>query len=194
MEKPLFFEIQSDLREWFEKSHQTEKELWVGYYKKATKIPSINWSQSVDEAICFGWIDGIRKKVDEKSYKIRFTPRKSKSHWSAVNLEKAEKLIKLALMKPAGIEAYNKRDEKNSKQASYEQKSMQFDKEYEQKIKKNPKAWKFYENLPASYKKASIHWVMSAKREETRLRRLEIFIQSCEAGQKIPPLRRKSEK
>lgn len=193
MKKPVFFATQSELREWFEKHHQTESEVWIGYYKKATGIPSIDWSQSVDEAICFGWIDGLRRSIDEASYKIRFTPRNPKSHWSAVNLAKVEKLIEQDMMKPAGLEVYYQRDKKKSRQASYEREHVELDKGYEQKIRQNKTAWIFYENLAPSYKQASIHWIMSAKKEETRIRRLDILIQSCEAGQKIPPLRRKGE-
>lgn len=193
MKEPLFFATQSELRKWFQKHHQTETEVWIGYYKKATGIPSIDWSQSVDEAICFGWIDGIRRKIDEQSYKIRFTPRNPKSHWSAVNLAKVEKLLELGLIMPAGLEVYNQRDEKKSRQASYERQHIELDQQYEAKIRQNEKAWLYYKNLAASYKKASIHWVMSAKNEETRLRRLDILIQSCETEKKIPLLRRKSE-
>lgn len=191
MKEPLFFATPSDLRAWFEAHHQTEKEVWIGYYKKATGIPSIDWSQSVDEAICFGWIDGIRRSIDEKSFKIRFTPRNPKSHWSGVNLAKVEKLLELGKMTPAGLEVYHRRDEKKSRQASYERQNVELDTEYEARIRQNENAWQYYENLAASYKKASIHWVMSARKEETRLRRLEILIQSCEAGQKIPLLRGK---
>lgn len=188
-EKPLFFESPSALRAWFEKHHDQRQEVWIGYYKKATKIPSVDWSQSVDEALCFGWIDGLRKTIDEKRYKIRFTPRNPKSHWSAVNLEKVRVLKKRGLMKPTGMAVYEKRNKGRSKGASFERKTVLLDPVYEKQIRRNRKAWQFYERLAASYKKASIHWVMSAKREETRLRRLTILIQSCEAEQKIPPLR-----
>jgi uncharacterized protein YdeI (YjbR/CyaY-like superfamily) len=186
MKKPTFFKDRLKLRDWFRKNHKTKKELWVGYYKKHTKIPGIDWSESVDEAICFGWIDGIRKSIDEKSYKIRFIPRNPRSHWSKVNIEKAERLIKEKLMSPAGLELYNQRDEKRSKKASYEQKEVKLKKEYEQKIKANKKAWKYYQTMAPSARKTSIHWVMSAKREETKLRRLGIFIKSCEKNEKIP--------
>ncbi len=187
--KPKFFASQSEFWEWLKKNHKTVDELWVGYYKKATGKPSMTWSESVDQAICFGWIDGLRKSIDEESYKIRFTPRKPTSHWSAVNIKKVEKLTQLGLMMPAGIEAFKKRDEKRSKQASYEQKNVILSPQYEMKIKANQKAWTFFKMLAPSYKKATIHWVMSAKKEETRLRRLAILIHSSEEGQKVPPLR-----
>ncbi|MDN5200339.1 YdeI/OmpD-associated family protein [Fulvivirgaceae bacterium BMA10] len=187
--EPTFFEKQADLREWFEKNHNKVEALWVGYYKKGTGIPSIDWSQSVDEAICFGWIDGIRKKIDDQTYKIRFTPRKPRSHWSAVNIEKVQQLTKLGLMKPEGLAAYKKRDEKRSGQASYEQAHVALDKDYEKEIQKNKKAWEYFENMAPYYRKATIHWVMSAKKEETRLKRLDVLIKSSEEGQKIPPMR-----
>ncbi len=185
---PIFFANPSEFREWLARNHETTDELWVGYYKKATGKPSMTWSESVDQAICFGWIDGLRKSVDEESYKIRFTPRKPKSHWSAVNIQKVEKLTAQGLMTPAGLKAFRKRDEKRSKQASYEQKNMKLAPEYEAKIKVNPSAWDFFDALAPSYKKATIHWVMSAKKEETRRRRLDILIQSSADGQKVPPL------
>ncbi|KAA3614853.1 MAG: bacteriocin-protection protein [Calditrichaeota bacterium] len=187
--KTIFFPTQSDLRKWFEENHEHVKEIWVGYYKKATGIESIDWSQSVDEALCFGWIDGIRKSVDDKSYKIRFTPRNPKSHWSAVNLKKMEVLQKKGLITEAGLEVFNLRDKTKSEHSSYEQKVKKLPAEYENKIKVNIKAYKFYKELAPSYKKATIHWIVSAKKEETKLRRLQILIQSCEENLKVPLLR-----
>ena len=188
--KPKFFAQQSDFREWLERNHNAAQELWVGYYKKATGIPSITWPESVDEALCFGWIDGIRKSIDEKSYMIRFTPRNPRSNWSAVNIKRVEELTALGLMKTSGIAAFQKRLEKKSAQYSYERKDVKLDAEYEAELKANKKAWEFFQSLPPSAKKPSILWVMSAKREETRLRRLESLIKSSEEGQRIAPLRR----
>ncbi len=193
MDKPLFFPKQTDLRKWFTENHDGEKELWIGYYKKVTGIESIDWSQSVDEALCFGWIDGIRKSIDEQSYKIRFTPRNQKSNWSNVNLAKIKNLKKLGLMTEAGMNIFNKRDIEKYENASYEQKEVKLSQEYENKIQANKKTFEFFENLAPSYKKATIHWVMSAKREETRLNRLDVLIQSCKERKKVPPLRRKNE-
>jgi len=187
--KPVFFASPSDLRKWFEKNSETENELVIGYYKKATGKASIDWSQSVDQALCFGWIDGIRKSIDDESYQIRFTPRNPKSHWSRVNIEKAENLIKLGLMKPAGLKLYKNRDKKKSRQASYEQQKVELRKDFIQLFKKNKKAWDFFsKHLAPSYQKTSIHWVMSAIREETKRRRLDILIESSQKEQKIPPL------
>jgi len=187
--KPVFFASPSDLREWFEKNSETKQQLIIGYYKKATGKPSLDWSQSVDEALCFGWIDGIRKRIDAETYQIRFTPRNPKSHWSKVNIEKAENLIKLGLMKPAGLILYKNRDKKKTGQASYERQEVALRKDFIQSIKKNKKAWNYFDKkLAPSYKKASIHWVMSAKQEETKLRRMNILIDSSEKEEKIPPL------
>lgn len=144
----------------------------------------------MDQALCYGWIDGLRKSVDDQRYKIRFTPRRPDSNWSAVNIKKMKELTEKGLMQPAGLAIYEKRTENKSEVYSYEQKKVKLDPAFEAKIKANPKAWAFYEALAPSYKKASIRWVMSAKRAETRQRRLKILIQSSEEQQKIPQLRR----
>lgn len=184
---PEFFKSKKDLRKWFEKNHNKLTEQWIGFYKTASGRQSITWSESVDEALCFGWIDGIRKSIDEKSYMIRFTPRKPNSAWSAVNIKKIEELTKLGLMKPEGVAAFNKMKNSNSKIYTYEQKEIVLDKKYESIIKANKKAWKYFdEQLAPSYKKISIKWVMSAKQEATRLSRLKILIDSSANGEKIP--------
>lgn len=178
-------------RTWLEKNHKKEKELLVGFYKKSTGKKSITWTESVEQALCFGWIDGIRKSIDEISYSIRFTPRNPKSTWSAVNIDKVKGLIKLGLITEAGIEAYNRREDKNSKIYSFEQRIVKLNSEYEKIFKKNKKAWDFFQSAAPSYKKPATHWVMSAKQEETRLRRLDTLIKDSAAGQKIKLLRRK---
>ena len=186
--EPKFFASKSDFRKWLENNYNKEQVLWVGYYKKATSKPSITWPESVDEALCFGWIDGLRKSIDEISYKIRFTPRKPTSNWSKVNINRVKELIALDLMKPPGIEAFEKRIEKNAHNYSYEQNTVQLKKEYLEKIKTNKKAWDFFELLPPSAKRLSVLWVMSAKKEEIQQRRLDILIESSEQGQKVSPL------
>lgn len=186
----LYFYNPNDLRIWLEKNHNQKDVQWIGYYKVATGKPSITWEESVREALCFGWIDGLRKSIDDESYKIRFTPRRPNNHWSAKNLQMVEELIEQEKMKKPGLKAYQKRDKINSKQASYEKKKVKLKKEYEHQIRLNKKAWKFFEELAPGYTKTSIHWVMSAKREDTRRRRLKILIESCEKEQKIPPLQR----
>lgn len=185
-----FFETKTDFKNWLENHHTTEEVLWMGLYKVNSGKTSIRWSEAVEVALCFGWIDGLRKSIDDDSYKIRFTPRKSNSHWSQKNIDTAEQLIEEGRMQPAGLRAYRQRDEDNSAQASYEQEEVSLKKEYEKKIRANPKAWAFFQELAPGYTRTSIHWVMSAKMEETRQRRLQVLIESCEKGQKIPLLRR----
>jgi len=181
----VFFPTQKDMRKWFERNHKKEKELFAGYYKVSSGKPSITWSQSVDEALCFGWIDGIRRSVDEESYCIRFTPRKPKSNWSAINIKKVEELIKLDLMKPDGLALYNLREEKKSKVYSYENRAIAFDKSFEKKFRGNKQAWNYFKSTAPTYQKTTIRWVMGAKQEETRLKRLEELIRDCALGKKI---------
>lgn len=188
MKNILFFKTKSDLRNWFEKYHQIEKELFLGYYKLHAKKESVTWSESVDEAICFGWIDGIRRKIDDESYQIRFTPRNPKSNWSAVNIEKFKNLQKLGLIHKEGLEVFSKKTEEKSKTYSYERKNAELSKEFEAEIKKNKKAWLYFTKLAPSYKKASIHWVMSAKQIKTQSSRLKILIESSKEKKKIPLL------
>ena len=183
--KPTFFDTQNKLRKWFEKNHKKEKELLVGYYKIASGKPSITWSQSVDEAICFGWIDGIRKSIDDESYCIRFTPRNPKSNWSTINVKKVNELTKLGLMKPEGLIAFGYLKKEKSKIYSYENLEVKFDKPYRQKFKGNKKAWQFFQSMAPSYQKITTRWIMSAKQESTQLRRLSELISDCEAGKKI---------
>lgn len=161
-------------------------ELWVGFYKKDSGKPSITWPQSVDEALCFGWIDGIRKSIDDLSYKIRFTPRKTRSIWSSVNIKRAQELIEQGLMQPAGLKAFAAREENRSGIYSYEQRSPELPDQYAKKLKKDRTAWKFFQEQPPSYRKAANWWVQSAKKEETRLKRLERLIQLSAARQRIP--------
>lgn len=189
-----FFSKPEDFRGWLEENHKAEKELWVGFYKVGSGIPSITWPESVDEALCFGWIDGIRKSIDEKSYKIRFTPRSPKSIWSAVNIRKIAHLTKLGKMRPAGLEAFNKLDLKKATIYSFEQENISLDKTFEQKLKANKTAWNFFQSLPPSAKKQTIHWLMSAKRKDTKLTRLDTLIKCSEDGQRIPLLQRNKAK
>jgi uncharacterized protein YdeI (YjbR/CyaY-like superfamily) len=186
--KITFFPTQSDLRKWFTRNHKKADEFWVGYYKKNTGKPSITWQESVDEALCFGWIDGIRKSINEESYKIRFTPRRKGSNWSAVNIKRIKELIKFGLVKPAGLEVFKNRDAKKDEQYSFEQQKVELPKTFEKKIKANSKAWEYFIKLPPYAKRLSTWWVISAKREETKLKRLDILIQCSEEGRKIPPL------
>lgn len=186
----IFFNIPAEFRNWLDKHHHHKDVLWVGYYKVSTGKASMRWEESVREALCYGWIDGLRKSIDDESYKNRFTPRRPDSHWSTKNIKMAKELIEEGRMQPAGMKAYEQRDKDRSGKASYEQDSIELKKEYKEKIKANQKAWAFFKKLAPGYTKTSIHWVMSAKRKDTRQRRLKVLIESCEEGKKIPMLRR----
>jgi uncharacterized protein YdeI (YjbR/CyaY-like superfamily) len=188
--KPVFFAKPSEFSAWLQKSHAREAECWVGYYKKGTGRPSMTWPESVDEALCFGWIDGIRKSIDESSYMIRFTPRKPTSIWSAVNIGRVTELTRLKRMKPTGLVAFERRNEVKSKVYAYEQAHAQLDEALEQKFRKHRRAWDFFQAQPPSYRKVATWWVVSAKREDTRLRRLDTLIADSAAGQRISQLRR----
>lgn len=173
-----------------EENHKTETELWVGYYKKATGKPSITWPESVDQALCFGWIDGIRKRIDDEAYQVRFTPRKSNSHWSHVNIKRIEELKKANLVTKTGLAAYAKRDPENTGKASFEQEKVELSSEFKKRLKANKAAWTFFnKKLAPSYQKQSIHWIMSAKREETREKRFQILMECSMKEEKIPPLK-----
>jgi uncharacterized protein YdeI (YjbR/CyaY-like superfamily) len=176
----IFFSKQSEFRKWLEKKHQKETELLVGFCKVDSGKPSITWSQSVDEALCFGWIDGVRTSIDKDSYQIRFTQRKPTSIWSAVNIKKIEDLIKHGLMQPAGLASFENRKENKSKIYSYENAEVKFSTEFEKQFKANKKAWKYFQTLAASYRKPSTNWVMSAKQETTRIKRLTELIADSE--------------
>jgi uncharacterized protein YdeI (YjbR/CyaY-like superfamily) len=181
---PTFFPNQSDFRKWLKQNHKKETELLVGFYKIGRGKPSMTWPQSVDEALCFGWIDGVRKSIDRESYCIRFTPRKSTSIWSAVNIKKVEELTKKGLMQPAGLVSFEKRKEGKSGIYSYEKEATKLAETYEKKFKANKKAWAFFTSLAPSYQKLGIHRVMDAKQEKTQLSRLEKLITESEAGRK----------
>ena len=180
-----FFSTPVEFRKWLRRHHKTEQQLWVGFHKKHTCRPSISWPESVDEALCFGWIDGIRKSVDEGSYKIRFTPRRSGSIWSAVNIGRAGYLIRKNRMQPAGMAAFKARIENKSGIYSYEQRSEQLPEPYAGKLRKNARAWRFFRAQPPSHRKALIWWIVSAKKEETRRNRLAKLIAESEQGRRL---------
>jgi uncharacterized protein YdeI (YjbR/CyaY-like superfamily) len=180
--KPTFFKTPADFRKWLEKNYSKETELIVGYYKVDSGKASITWSESVDQALCFGWIDGIRKSYNEESYTVRFTPRKATSIWSAVNIKKVEELTKQGLMLPAGIAAFQKRREDKSGVYSFEKAEMKFSPPFEKQFKANKKGWDYFQALAPSYRKTSIHWVMSAKQEATQMKRLAQLIEESAKG------------
>ncbi len=184
----VFFDSTDAFDAWLD-AHPDATEVWVGYYRKSTKRPSITWSDSVDVALCHGWIDGVRKSIDDQSYKIRFTPRKKTSIWSAVNVRKVGELVAAGKMRPAGLALFNARTDAIGYKS--EDRNIPLSPEFEAKIKANAAAWDFLNALAPSYRRDSIWWVMSAKREDTRVKRLGVLIESCEAGLKIPSMRKK---
>ena len=179
---PTFFAKQSDFRKWLQKNHTRKTELLVGFYKVGSGKPSITWSQSVDEALCFGWIDGVRKSIDKETYQIRFTQRKPASIWSTINIRKIKELTKQGLMQPAGLASFEKRTASKSGIYSYENDETAFTPQFERKFKENKKAWKYFQSLAPSYKKVSTHWVMRAKQELTKIKRLNELIADSAAG------------
>lgn len=183
-----FFKTPAEFRKWLHKNHPSETELWLAFYKKDSGRPSVTWPEAVDEALCYGWIDGVRKSVDDISYTIRFTPRKPGSIWSLVNIRRVNELTKLRRMMPAGLAAFETRDEERAKKYSYENRPRQLGDPYEKKFRANKKAWEFYQSQPAGYRRVSSFWVTSAKQEETRLRRLEQLIAYSAKGERLPQL------
>jgi uncharacterized protein YdeI (YjbR/CyaY-like superfamily) len=187
----LFFATPDDLRKWFEENHDKATEQWIGFYKKSTGKPSITWEQLVDQELCFGWIDGIRKSIDAESYANRITPRKPRSTWSAVNIKRVEELTKLGLMTPAGLKAFEKRTDANSSIYSYENRhNIQLDAAYEEQLKANEKAWAFFQAQAAWYQRSAVYWVMSAKKDETKLKRLQTLIDDSANGRTVAPFTR----
>lgn len=182
---PRFFTDSEEMRAWLRDNHAVLAEQWIGYYKKASGIPSITWTESVHVALCFGWIDGIRKSIDDKTYMIRFTPRRPESRWSARNLAAMETLIAAGLAEKPGLAAFEARQ---AETAAPPPRAV-LSEDFERKVKANPAAWQFLQALRPSQRKHSIAWVQSAKKEETRLRRLEVLIASCANAEPIPPLR-----
>lgn len=188
MDDVTFFTSQDEFSNWLEAHHAEASELWVGFFRKHTDRAGPTWSEAVDVALCYGWIDGIRKTIDADRYRIRFTPRKPGSIWSAVNVQKATALIEQGKMTPAGMTLFDNRSDAQGYSAASRQ--VPLDQAYEDKIRTNHSAWAFFSSLAPSYKRDSIWWVMSAKREATRLKRLEVLINSSAEGQKIPSLRK----
>jgi uncharacterized protein YdeI (YjbR/CyaY-like superfamily) len=183
--KPKFFRTPTDFETWLEKNHATATELWVGFYKKESRKPSITWPESVDQALCFGWIDGIRKRVDEISYQIRFTPRRRGSVWSAINIKRARELARQKQMRPAGLEAFAARIENKSGIYSYERRSTELVEPYARLLKMNKAAASFFKKQPPSYRKMIGWWIVSAKKEETRMARLAKLISESAKGKRL---------
>jgi uncharacterized protein YdeI (YjbR/CyaY-like superfamily) len=183
--KPEFFQTPADFGTWLEKNHATATELWVGFHKKDSGKPSITWPESVDQALCFGWIDGIRKGVDENSYKIRFTPRRRGSIWSAINIKRAKELVRQKQMRPTGLKAFAARIENKSGIYSYEQRTTELEEPYPTYLRKNKAASNFFKKQPPSYRKMIGWWIISAKKEETRIARLTKLISESAKGKRL---------
>lgn len=190
--KPKFFRTSEQFRQWLEKNHDKTTELFIGFHKKASGKKSITYPEALDEALCFGWIDGVRKSIDEISYMQRFTPRKARSTWSNVNCRHVERLQKEGRMTEAGLKAYSLRDPKRTGIYAFENKPREFSPEFEKKFRSNKRAWDFFQSEPPSIRKVCIFWVMSAKQEETRLRRLDSLIESSAKGVRRGVLESKS--
>lgn len=188
MIKPVFFKNCDELRNWLSENHDKTLELWLGYYKKKSKKFNYSWSDTVDELLCYGWIDGLRKSIDEERYMIRITPRKPSSIWSRVNIEKIEKLIAENRMQPSGMAAWHRKKDSKSQIYAFEQNTIVLDKLFENAFKKNKRAYQFFNELAPSTKRQCIWWVMSAKKEETKLRRLDKLIYHSDKEEKIPQL------
>ncbi len=182
---PIFFPTQEDFRYWFEENHETATEIIVGYYNVKSGKTGMTWSESVDQALCFGWIDGVRRKVDEESYCNRFTPRKAKSNWSAVNIVKVAVLTEKGLMKPAGIAAFEKRTADKSAIYAYENESKCFSEVFETRFRANENGWSFFGAQANWYRKQMINWVMTAKQEKTRESRLEKLLAASADGKRL---------
>jgi uncharacterized protein YdeI (YjbR/CyaY-like superfamily) len=186
MEEPTHFETPAELRAWFDRHHESAPELWVGFHRKGSGRPSITWPEAVDEALCVGWIDGIRKSVDATSYKIRFTPRKPTSNWSSVNIGRVAELTAQGRMRPAGLAAFERRSEAKSGIYSYEQrKQARLEPAQEREFRANAEAWRYFQAQPQGYRKTATWWVVSAKREATRAKRLATLIDDSANGRRL---------
>ena len=188
---PTFFDTPADFRAWLANHHTSAAELWVGFRKKATGMPSITWPEAVDQALCFGWIDGLRKTVDAGAYMIRFTPRRAGSNWSAVNIQRVAALTAAGLMQPAGLRAYEARTAEKSGIYSYETRPEALPEPYAAILRKNKAAWTDFGQRTPAYRRGAIGWVISAKTEETRMRRLALLIDCSAKGNPIPLLDRR---
>jgi uncharacterized protein YdeI (YjbR/CyaY-like superfamily) len=193
--EPIYFSSPDEFRAWLEEHHETETEVWVGYWKKATGKPSLVWSQAVDEALCFGWIDGVLRGIDDERHIQRFTPRKPASNWSAINIAKVERLRAEGRMRPAGEAAFARRRGDRSGIYSYEQRhNARLEPDEQARFEANAAAWEYFTSRPPSYRKPAVWWVVSAKKPETRERRLATLIEQSAAGEPINQLRPRKRK
>ena len=184
-----FFASTDELRDWFDANHETAEELWLGYYKKASGRPTITWSDAVDEALCVGWIDSVRYSLDDERSAQRFTPRRKGSVWSAINVGKVADLTKQRRMRPAGVAAYEARDPERTAIYSYEREAASLTDDELERLRANPAAWEDWDRRPPSYKRAVTSWITSAKKAETRARRLEALIDASASNKPVGPMR-----
>ena len=186
----IFFDSPEALYSWLAEHHDTATEVFVGYYKKATGKQTMSWSEAVDQALCFGWIDSVMRSLDSERHMQRFTPRKSGSNWSKVNVEKVAKLEAAGLMTDAGRRAFEARTDAKTGVYSFEaDRPEELPPEFDEKLATNERAHEYFTNRAPSYRRTAIHWVVSAKREETRLRRLRQLIESSAKGEDLPQFR-----
>ena len=183
--RAVYFASAAEFRKWLAAHHAKEKELLVGFHKRESGKPSMTWSESVDQALCFGWIDGVRRRVDDERYTIRFSPRRTTSIWSAINIAKVKELTARGLMKPAGLKAYEARDEKRSAIYAYENRPREFDEARTRLFRRDKAAWAFFQAQPPGYRKLAAFYVMSAKKDETRDSRMARVIAASAAGKRI---------
>jgi uncharacterized protein YdeI (YjbR/CyaY-like superfamily) len=183
--EPVFFASAREFRDWLESNHGTAGELWVGFHRRATGRPSMTWPESIDQALCFGWIDGIRRSLDAESYAIRFTPRKSAGNWSAVNVARAGELARAGLMTPAGMRAFESSDAERTQANSAARAEAELEPAQEAQLRASAAAWNFWESQAPSYRRVAAYWVVSAKRDDTRQRRLDTLIADCAAGRRL---------
>jgi uncharacterized protein YdeI (YjbR/CyaY-like superfamily) len=182
----LFFATPAELRRWFAANHDTASEVLIAFYKKGSGKPSITYHEALDEALCVGWIDGVRRARDADSYEQRFTPRRPRSYWSQINIGHAKRLIKAGRMKAAGLREFEKRDESGARKYSFERREAAFDEVREKRFRQNAAAWQFFQAQPPGYRRLMTFMVMDAKKDETREKRLDRLISECARGQRIP--------
>jgi uncharacterized protein YdeI (YjbR/CyaY-like superfamily) len=187
--KPTFFETPAELRRWYEKHHDTAPELWIGYHKKESGRGGVIYREALDQALCFGWIDGIVKRIDADCYMQRYTPRRAKSIWSNINIRKVEALREAGQMKPSGLAAFAARDPKRSGVYSFENRPKKLTPALEKTFRANKKAWTFFAAQPPGYQRLVVWRVMSAKQDATRERRLADLIRMCIAGRRYEPMK-----
>jgi uncharacterized protein YdeI (YjbR/CyaY-like superfamily) len=185
--KPRFFPTAAAFRAWLERHHAAAPELLVAFHKVGSGKRSITYPQALDAALSFGWIDGVRRSLNGTSYTIRFTPRKAKSTWSAVNIRRVGELTAAGLMAPAGLKAFREHDEKRSRLYAFENRPGQLDPAYAKRFRANRRAWEFFASQPPGYRRTATWWVMSAKQDDTRRRRLDILVESSAKGRRAPP-------